>query len=208
MAGMEDHRNPFERFTKRRKGKAGTRFMMVCQLIIDKADGMRQMIYEDEVMLAGWNDSQQKGHTVKFWLSADHMGHPFEGISRTSTLIASLVELDDDDEPIDQNMRDRVERQGKLPSERVSYVAAMLCKSEGLWEYIKEQGEWEEAEIGSEADTARVGGYHDVARYWMLMKLGIKSRAELDKDPELAERFHNEIRRPFLDWQGPREMPF
>ena len=188
MTGMEDHRNPFEKWTKRRKGRAGTRFMMVC---VDTL--LRQEIYRDEVMLTGWNDSQIHGHTVKFWLCLDTLGHPFEGFERgeKDRFYISLVELDDDQEPINQEMRDRVESKKKTPSERMSYVAAMLCKNEGFWTYINEQ----QSGPVSVADE-------DGARIWLCMVLGIESRSELDKDPVAAERFHEKVRRPFLMWQG------
>lgn len=184
MAGMEGQRNPFEKWTKRRKGHAGTRFMMACQHV------KGYPVYADEVMLAGWNDSQTTGHTVKFWLAMDQMGHPFEGMERHKDRFAiSLVELDDDQEPIDQKVRDKVEASGKRPSERLSYVAAMLCKNEGFWTYLSEVAggdEWNE----------------DDARQWLCNRLNIQSRAELDSDELKAEEFHNGVRRPFLMWQG------
>lgn len=188
MAGMEGQRNPFEKWTKRRKGMAGTRFVMVCA---DK--DMGQVIYQDEVMLAGWNDSQSTGHTVKFWLCSDVLGHPFEGYTRHDNyFVITMVELDDDQVPIDQKMRDKVESKAKTPSERLSYVAAMLCKNEGFWTYLQEN-DWEMR------DKEDAEAY---ARQFILETLGIDTRAELDKDPVIAERFHNEIRRPFLMWQG------
>jgi hypothetical protein len=173
MGQQEDHRNPFHYYTKRRKNRAGTRFMMVC---VDQK--LKQEIYADEVMLCGWNDSQTNGHTVKFWLTHDHMGHPFEGYERgePQRFYISLVEIDDDQEPIDQQVRERVERQGKRPSERLSYVAAMLCKNEGFWD-------------------------EDGARMWLCAVLQIRTRAALD-DPDcpFIDRFH-EIRRRFIEWQ-------
>lgn len=198
MAGMEGQRNPFEKWTKRRKGRAGTRFMAVIARAIDPWRG--EMIYEDEVMLAGWNDSQTTGHTVKLWLVSDTLGHPFEGFERHKDRFAiSLVELDDDQEPIDQEMRDKVESSGKRPSERLSYVAAMLCKNEGFWEWIGHDERIKQRIREGEADPLNL---EEEARQWILRGLSIGSRSELDKDPVLAERFHNEIRRPFLMWQG------
>ena len=178
MDGMEDQRNPFEKYTKRRKGKAGTRFYLACTT----CDSEPQKLYMDEAMLAGWNDSQSKGHTVKFWLCNDAMGHPFDGISRSQSLAVALAELDDDNEAIDQNMRDRVEQQSIHPHSRPSYVAAMLCKNEGFWTWLGADDE-------------------DEAKQEIYDRLEIGSRAELDADPVLAERFHTEIRRPFLRWQ-------
>lgn len=180
----ERKRNPFQQFTKRRKGKAGTRFMMVC---VSQRGGIHS-VYENEVMLAGWNDSQSNGHTVKFWLCDDAMGHPFDGYDRKQDeFVISLVELDDDNAPIDQNVRERVERQSTSPSQRPSYGAVMLCKNEGFWNYIGQ---------GADADP------EERSREFICGKLGIKSRAELDKSEALRERYHHEIWKPFTVWQG------
>jgi len=200
MTGMEGQRNPFEKFTKRRKGRAGTRFAMICYEIEDECQG--PMVYKDEVMLAGWNDSQSNGHTVKFWLCADGMGHPFEGYNRKKDhFVVALVELDDDQETIDQKMRDRVEKKSVKPSQRPSYGAVMLCGNEAFWQYIKDIGEWESCEIESQADTARVGGYNDVARHYICSRLGITSRAELDRNEEVRQRYHEIIYKPFMATQ-------
>lgn len=196
MRGMEDHRNPFEKFTKRRKGKAGTRFAMVCQTA---GEGVRQMIYEDEVMLAGWNDSQQKGHTVKLWLCNDNMGHPFEGISRTEKLLISLVELDDDDEPIDQNMRDRVEKQSIHPQSRLSVACAAMCRNPDFWS-------WCQSNDYTLAGNPVVD--EESAKLWFYLICQIDSRKALD-DPERTyaiDEFHK-IRKDFAAF-CPQENPF
>jgi hypothetical protein len=206
MDGQEDKRNPFEKFTKRRKGKAGTRFMLACQRMLTKAKAepieggvrfsdhqeVRESIYEDEAMLAGWNDAQTTGHTVKFWLCNDAMGHPFEGCTRKLDQFAiSLVELDDDQEPVDQKMRDRVEQGSKRPSERLSYVAAMICKEPAFWAYcnsVIEEEDWVSAKVDSEED----------ARRYICNECGILSRAELDKEGQHVQIFHDKIRKPYL----------
>jgi len=194
----EDKRNPFHSFTKRRKGKAGTRFMMACHTA---GEGVRHALYEDEAMLAGWNDSQQKGHTVKLWLCNDNMGHPFDGVSRKTELLISLIELDDDNEPIDQKMRDRVERQGTRSSERVSYVAAMLCKEDNFYAFINEDieqsGDFISPDVLNEED----------AKQWIYQKCGISSRAELDAGHQSAVHFDN-IRKAYLEFVGEDRVPF
>ncbi len=186
--GADETRNPFHGFTKRRKGKSGTRFMMVCLLGLGDT---RKPIYEDEVMLAGWNDSQQNGHTAKLWICNDNMGHPFEGISRKDDLMLSLVELDDDNEVIDQKMRERVERTSKRPSGRLSYVAAMLCKSEEFWAYINnytdETKDFIQPTVTNEEE----------AKQWIYQKCGISSRAELDEVNQASVLFDT-IRKTYL----------
>jgi len=173
---LERQRNPFQKFTKRRSGKAGTRFMMIC---VDMKS--RQSVYEDEVMLAGWNDSQSSGHTAKFWLCSDVLGHPFEGFERkVDSFFISLVELDDDNETIDQKMRDRVESKKKSPSQRLSFVAAMFCKNPEFWSFVGADGELGAAEYVRET-------------------CGIESRGQLDKEDDAARKFHELIRKPFTD---------
>jgi hypothetical protein len=185
MGQQEDHRNPFYYYTKRRKGRAGTRFMMV---VVDQK--LRQEIYKDEAMLCGWNDSQTNGHTVKFWLTHDHMGHPFEGYERhePERFYISMVEIDDDQEPIDQQVREKVEKSAKRPSERLSYAAVMLCKNEGFWTWLTETTN---VAVNSEDD----------ARIVMLDMLGLPSRGILDKNEYQAKRFHEIVRKPFVEWQ-------
>lgn len=187
----EDSRNPFHAYTKRRSGKAGTRFHMV----VNEVDG--QAIYNDEVMLAGWNDSQQNGHTAKFWIAADAMGHPFEGISRKTDLAIALAELDDDNEPIDPKMRDRVEQQGIKPSQRLSVACAAICRNEMFWQWCREN------------DYTLAGNHivdEESAKLWFYLMCGIDSRASLD-DPErdVAIKKFDEIRKAFASTQ---ENPF
>ena len=187
----EDKRNPFHQFTKRRKGRAGTRFMMACHTA---SDGARHALYEDEAMLAGWNDSQTGGHTVKLWLCNDGMGHPFDGISRKSELLISLVELDDDNTVVDQKMRDRVEKQRTYSSQRPSYGAVMLCKNERFWEYIKKVDPYYHA--------TKLVIKEDEAREFIVNMLEIESRAELNKSEEVRERYDRMIYKPFMATHG------
>lgn len=192
MQASADVRNPFHTFTKRRKGRAGTRFYMA----VTTSEDAPKSIYLDEVMLAGWNDSQQNGHTVKLWICNDKLGHPFEGISRNDELALALTELDDDNEPIDQKMRDRVEQQSTPTSSRLSYAAAMLCKNDSFWEYLNE-----DMDQANDFMNPRVKD-ESGAKKWMYQELGISSRAELDTDPVAARRFEDVIRKPFMEYIG------
>jgi len=191
----EDKRNPFHAYTKRRKGKAGTRFMMACHT----AGAVRHALYEDEVMLAGWNDSQQNGHTAKFWIANDGMGHPFEGMNRKTALLISLFELDDDQEVIDPKMRDRVEKQHDTGKQKLSNVAAMFCRSAEFWEWVNKKDDILSTPVMGE----------DVAKLWMYQELGINSRADLDHDSIVANRFVQDILEPYQKWYSEvYEAPF
>jgi len=198
MTDTGDSRNPFHSFTKRRKGHSGTRFTMSVSTCQDEP----QTVYVDEAMLAGWNDSQLNGHTVKFWLCNDNMGHPFEGFSRVQEFALALTELDDDNEPIDQKMRDHVEQQATTTSSRPSYAAAMLCKDHDFHAFINE-----DIEQTDDFLNKKVQGEQG-AREWMCNRLGIQSRAEIDSNPDIERQFHDGIRVPYLEWVGDKGVPF
>lgn len=187
MQTMGDSRNPFSSFTKRRKGRSGTRFFMA----VTTSESVPVSIYNDEVMLAGWNDSQQHGHTVKFWLCNDKMGHPFEGLSRKQELALALTELDDDNEPIDQQMRDRVEKQHDTGRQKLSNVAAMLGRTPEFWEWASS------TDLVMQPDKVRD---EELAKLWIYQAMGIESRAELDRDPQLAQQFKLKILEPYQKW--------
>ena len=197
MTNTGDIRNPFHSFTKRRKNHSGTRFQMSVSTCHDEP----QPVYMDEAMLAGWNDSQQNGHTVKFWLCNDAMGHPFEGWSRTQEFALALVELDDDNEPIDQKMRDKVEQQSTPTTSRMSYAAAMLCKESNFYAFINE-----DIEQSGDFISPKVKNEED-AKQWIYQKCGISSRAELDSVSQSAVHFDN-IRKVYLEWIGEDRVPF
>jgi hypothetical protein len=197
MTTTGDIRNPFHSFTKRRKGSSGTRFQMSVSTCHDEP----QAVYLDEAMLAGWNDSQQNGHTVKFWLCADAMGHPFEGYSRAQEFALVLQELDDDEEVIDQTMRDHVERQSTKTSSRPSYAAAMLCKEQNFYAFINEDIVQSDDFISPKVED------EESAKQWIYQKCGIASRAELDVVSQSAVHFDN-IRKAYLEWVGEDRVPF
>lgn len=192
----EDQRNPFHSYTKRRKGRAGTRFMAV---IVEVKDGCQgPMVYKDEAMLAGWNDSQQNGHTVKFWLCSDAMGHPFEGyVRKEDEFFLSLVELDDDNEPIDQKMRDRVESQKVHPQSRRSVACAAICRNPAFWQWCQSN----DYTLAGVQVTDEEG-----AKLWFYLICQIESRAALD-DPD-REYAINEFDRIRKEFAATQDVPF
>ena len=189
----EERPNPFKAFTKRRSGRAGTRFKAVLKPV-DEIDGG----YDGELMLAGWGDSSTQGYTVSFWCEPQTGGqHPFAQYTRhASAFMCALVELDDDDQPIDQEKRERVEAAAppeppKKPlrdnAHNLSKSAAMLCDNPEFWK-------WCDGPIPVVDPTT--------AAQWIRSSLGIASRAELDTNPEVAQRYHRLIRIPFANRNG------
>lgn len=104
----EERPNPFKVFTKRKSGRAGTLFYASLAVV----DGLKtDEGYSGNVMLAGWADTSTQGYTVTFWVEPPDTGlHPFQGYTRgVSSFMTGLVELDDDEQPIDQVKRAKVE---------------------------------------------------------------------------------------------------
>jgi hypothetical protein len=108
-APNEERPNPFKQFTKRRGGRGGTRFHATLAHVQGLKGG--DVIYNGQVMLAGWQDSSAGGYTVTFWVEPPASGvHPFEAFVRNrDSFMAVLIELDEDETPIDQQKRARVE---------------------------------------------------------------------------------------------------
>lgn len=193
----EEKPNPFKAFTKRRGGKAGTRFHAAfCHVQASTS----AVVYDGEVMLAGWGDTSTQGYTVTFWCEPpgddpEQPGHgrvhPFESFVRTDSFMVALVELDDDNAPVEPKVRERVEKAGK-PREpqpqKLAAVAGMLCNNPDFWSWIN-----------TETDGGIMNG--EEAAVWMRAMLGIESRRQLDTDPEVAKAFHETIRRPFVAWR-------
>lgn len=42
----------------------------------------------------------------------------------------------------------------------------------------------------------------DIAKQFILITCQVKSRNDLDRDPDASERFHNLIRLPYLAWKA------
>lgn len=179
------HPNPFKKFTKRKKGKVGTRFGSVFTC----ADG--STFYQDEVMLKNWADGS-KGWTLHLWVNPEPDGmHPFMNVDNKSTFALAMVELDDDNTVIDQDKRERVESAPKTARKRtLSNYAATLCREPMFMRYLGNK-------YGLCCEPAFA---NEVATNWMREFLGLKSRAELDTDSMLAELFHRNIRVPYHQW--------
>ena len=187
-----DKANPFKRFTKMRKGRVGTRFEAI---IFDTSDEPAQ-VYNDGAMLKGWTDSNT-GQTVSFWLANVEGGdHPMASYKEGEAFAIALVELSEDDTPIDQGKRERAEsaaeqlERPKKKGQLVSQGCAMVCGNPKFWDFLNELGGFDPPMVKSTIDAASV--VRDL--------VGVVSRRELDESEEAAEAWHK-IRRRFVEWQ-------
>ena len=181
--------NPFKKFTKRRKGRVGTRFGAVFTC------NDASTFYTDEVMLKSWADGA-KGWTLQLWVNPEPDGlHPFMNVDNKSVFALAMVELDDDNSVIDQDKRDRVEQAPKTRAKRtLSNYAATLCREPMFMRYLGD-----EYGLSCEPNFA-----NEVATNWMRNFLKINSRSQLDTDEYAAAQFHDLIRHPYRKWYNER----
>lgn len=171
--------HPFARYTRRRRGHAGTRFLAVFSPV-----GGGDPI-SDEVMLLNWGDGPG-GATVKFLLNVeDH--HPFMTCKRRTkdssadTFMGVLMELDDDDEVINQVKRERYE----AAQQKLSNVAAMMVKHPHFHAWLREVTTFPE---GADADQC------------LKDMLGIASKSELDGKNKAAQHKFIKLRAAYNEW--------
>lgn len=193
-----DRVNPFKQYTRKRNGHAGQLFYGSMALV-----GSETTMYMDDVMLAGWGDSHDKGQWVKFWLDEVAERHPFAGLTRRTTanlgqmLIVALVLLDDEGKPIDPNLERIVEEAVRPKSRSLSSQVHLMVTGHMFVQYMREKSVWARKyiEAGNQLTP-------EVARQHVKAVLKIESLSDLDRFPDKAKRFHTEIRIPFAKWSG------
>lgn len=195
-------RHPFADHVYRRGNRVGTRFKSAFVRIGDE-----QPFFSGEMMLAGGGNPLGAGMWVKFWLDEEPDRHPFSGCAGRKgdapgdLFAAVFVEIDDDDEAINQQKRGRVERVGRRQQSLAQY-AALLCTNSLFLQWLSET-----VRVGSGSNLVPADWWarEDHAARWMRYVCNIESRADLDRNPEAAQRFHDLVRRPYADWSNMRE---
>lgn len=187
--------HPFKRFTMRRGGRVGTRFRVV--FVHHESEKQIPM----EVMLAGGGEPLGQGQWVKFWLDEEASHHPFAGYRPRGKdqpgdmFGAAFVELDDDDHPINQEKRARLE--GGRKKRTLSNWAAMLSHNQNFLQYLNEK-----VPVNGELMPVDWWKVEDHVARWIRWHCQIQSRSELDTNEKAAQIFHEGIRQPFNDWYG------
>lgn len=139
-----------------------------------------QPSFQGEVMLAGWSETHNGGAKVTFWLQDADDLEAFKamtvakGKTAGQRLALVAVEIGDDEQP--------VHRQEKPKGGELARLAGILCENPLFHKWL--------GVTGDEFAAKRVRVICEVA-----------SRAELDHCEEAAERFHDLIRKPFLEWK-------
>ena len=195
--------HPFLNFVRRRGNRVGTRFMVAMTRV-----GEETTFFQGEMMLCGGGNPLGQGMWVKFWLDEDANSHPFAGCAGRhgsepgDMFEAAFVELDDDDRPINQEKRDRVEKHG--PKRRQGSLcrwAAARSHDKLFLQYLSENIQLPDGKCRS---VTWWESKDHVAR-WIRWVCQIESRADLDINQKAAELFHERIRRPYSEWRSTSE---
>jgi len=191
--GAEVVEHPMRRYQRRRGGRMGQRFHGVLV-----ADGMTRPAYDGELMLCAWTDSD-RGRSSKFWLDEEAGIHPLHGFDKRtakapgSMFAAVLVLIQDDGKVIDGEAEERLTK----PRKRLSNDAHFMVTSALFIQYLTEHS-------GHTQILERKGlsWTPERAKAYVKTKLGIESLSDLDRDETVAEKFHEQIRRPYSRFAG------
>lgn len=160
-------------------------------------------MFNGEMMLMSGGAPLGHGYWVSFWLDDEADHHPFAGRSGRKgdtpgdMFMAGFVELSDQDQPVDQGKRRRMEEGHRRIKQKLSQYSALLCMQDMFHTYLHERVTLNKKQIAKE--TWADG---DMAARYIRWKCGIESRSELDRDHQAARIFHDEIRRPYADWRN------
>lgn len=146
-----------------------------------------------EVQLADFGETAASGPYFKVRLPDPDELAVFRGKNRANKnkqgtrYIAMLIEIQDDEIPLDQGKRARLEEAEEKKGGALSKNAAMLCKDPQFISYlnnVKPGRAWNEV----------------AARAYVLSVCEIQSRRELDHNQRAAQRYTSFVKGPFLEW--------
>lgn len=145
-----------------------------------------------EVQLAGWtkSDSHGRAPSVTFFLQDDEDAEFFAAYTAAKgrgknhvagQIFDCAISISDQD---DQS-QEMVKQTTKRSNSGLSFWAVMRCKEPQFHRFL------------NIADDLNAENH---ARDMILRVCRIESRSELDTNKEAADIFHEQFRRPFLDW--------
>lgn len=185
-------------------------------------------VYFGEILLKDWADNAA-GESVEFWLNGEG-AHPFKNFKSSkrsiggSRFLAFVVEIDDDETPINQRQKQAVKKaiSEKVRNGKHSQGAALMCKTAEFHAYlIHRVGRLDPDQKRIFAATLPHGLYSEMVQSKMRVLLdepekgelfaklflywwcGMKSRRELDYSPKKFN-FYREINEDFFKWNSSR----
>lgn len=146
--------------------------------------------FAGEIQLAGWSESHTSGCKVTFWLSSPDELEAFraltvrKGNTAGHRFMAALVEIGDDEKP--------VEPEPKAPRERMGdacYRTVMWCQDVAFWEFLSSCAPNLSPVSDAKGAASRVR-----------LVCGVTSRKELDTNNEANKAWHRLIRQPYSEY--------
>ena len=151
-----------------------------------------------EVVLAGWSETSTGGRKCTFWFDEDSAEHPLKkftvrrGKHAGTRFRMVLVEIGDDEVPVDQVAREQHETVVGGP---ISKHCGMLCRDDAFILYMKQRypdSFTEGVEQGRKPDQIAAGIVRQICV--------IDSRAELDHNEQAAEIYQRDVVGAFARW--------
>jgi hypothetical protein len=146
--------------------------------------------FSGEMQLAGWSESHNGGCKVTFWLSDPDDLEAFramtvrKGNTAGQRLMAALVEIGDDEQP--------VQEPDKPKGGPLSKEAALLCHNPAFRHWLSDCGHPAIDELRAASSIRSI--------------CQVESRADFDTQKQMGDRFIRKIRIPFFLWNRERRM--
>lgn len=160
--------------------------------------------FQGEIMLAGWQESHTAGAKITFWLPDSASLEVFKGMTSKKgntagqRFMAVLVEVGDDDQPI------APETPAKPKGGELARLAGIWCNDKEFYDWIRPLYDIKLGGNGSGTGDIEIGldveSWKLFNRHAILVFCDIDSRADLDNNPEAAQKFHRLIRIPYMEW--------
>lgn len=160
----------------------------------------QKVLFKGEVQLAGWNESHTGGMKHTWWVSEDARDE-FERIKLMTTrkgnmsgqrAMMVIVEINDEGQPVSQERAQ--EEAPSIKGGALSKLAALWCKTPAFQQWIAAEFNDIVLDVGTRIAEP---SDEELATHAIYAVCGIKSRAELDSNPEAKESFNELIRHPF-----------
>lgn len=186
-----DALKPFEKATKRRGKRAGQRYrFIVCT-------AMGEHLTTTECFLAGAQWAHGSGasitlafESIEYWRQYSTGDHA-EG--EGAKFLVTMVELDDDEQPIDQVSREAVETAvAKKKGGPKSKFVAQRNQSREFLDFVAYRLEMppDKWQLCSEGTADK----------WVKKMTNVQSKIEFDHDPGAWDRYERLVSRPFMSW--------
>jgi len=152
--------------------------------------------FKGEMWLLGWKETHNGGATVTFQLSDPEELEAFKKMTVSKGKVAGqrfacvLVEIQDDETPINQNNKRRIEKEELIKGGPLSKRAGILCNDSDYLGYLILHKHITKGEKKAMVEAAEV---------YVRNMCGVTTRKMLDHDKEAGHKFRTFVLSPFLE---------